>query len=124
MVNFSDLSKMTEKHVSGFVKNVKSMVNPEHAAAESAKSPIQGIESGDALGQKIGEIKALMQALENGHAEHEKKMNVLNKALNSLYQEIENWKKPTIELAAPMSTTPISIEKVEKTEENKESSKK
>lgn len=119
MVNFSDLSKMTEKHVAGFVKNVKSMVNPDHAAAASPQSHIQGSENGEALGQKIGEIKSLMQALETTNEEQGKKISALNKALDSLYQEMENCKKPNVE-----TVTPITVEKIEKTEENNELDKK
>lgn len=100
MVNFSDLSKMAEKlDVSGLVKNVKSMVNPDQAATASG---VAGSVDADALSQKMVEITAALQTLD--------------KAIPVLCKEIENLKKsvPVPQVVskpeAPATEAPASSE--------------
>lgn len=93
MVNFSDLSKMAGKFdVSGLVKNVKTMVNPGHAAdVAAAATPL----SGDALSQKIAEITASVQALTAAHTKQAEQITELNKALEQLRVQAASAAIPT-----------------------------
>ena len=114
MVNFSDLSKMAGKlDVSGLVKNVKEMVSPgQAAAAAAATTPI----TGDALSQKIAEIKTNIQALTAAHAKQAEQIAELNKALEQLSVQAASAAAAapaasnTAEAAAPAADTSV-IEK-------------
>ena len=106
MVKFTDFSKFKDKlDVSSMVKNVKSMVNPDHAALGSAAA--NAPTAGDPLSQKMAEITTAVQSIATANAQQADAVKNINQAITALNKEIAALKKtsvPVTSQAASMAT--------------------
>jgi hypothetical protein len=102
MAKIPDFSKFDFQ---GIVNSVKSIINPELTPPN--------VTPGDPIGAKIVQISNLLQKTADAHAQSAKDLTEIHNLLNSLYTDLETFRKiraETVEVGEPSAEKVAPVE--------------